>query len=116
MISKDKRRITITLNTNQYRNLQMLMSEDEQTNLTYYFIFLIQQEKKRREEEMVNRKKPVGRPKKETEEEDTNLYPAPYSGGGAYTKNDWIAWYEFRGQDVPPLPAPLNAEELKKYE
>lgn len=107
----ERRRITITLNTNQYRNLQNLMTEDAQTNLTYYFIFLIQQEKKRRDEDLLNKKKPVGRPKKD-EEEDLNKYPAPYKGGGVYTKADWISYFEFRGQTPEPLPKPLTAKQL----
>lgn len=52
-MNTEKRRITITLNENQYNNLMDLMDEDSQTNMTYYFIYLIQQEKKRRLEELL---------------------------------------------------------------
>jgi len=106
-----RRRITITLNTNQFRNLENLMNEDNQTNFTYYFIYLIQQEKRNRQENKTS-KKPVGRPKKE---EDNNFYPAPYAGGGLYTREELEGYYEFRGEAVPPLPEPLTSEEKKKY-
>lgn len=107
--------VNLDLDT-QWRVLETLMDEDGQKNITAYIVYLIYQEKKRREGLLEAPKRPVGRPKKVAEEEDTNRYPAPYEGGGAYTRQEWEAYFEFRNESVPPLPKPLSAEELKKYE
>lgn len=112
---ENKRRITITLDDNQFRELEILMEEDGQNNFTYYFVYLIMQEKKRRNDPQVQAKRPVGRPPKAKVEEDTNRYPAPYKGGGAYTKDEWEAYFEFRKKEVPPLPKPLTKSQLEKY-
>jgi len=109
-----KKRITITLDEVQQRELEILMEEDGQTIFNAYFVYLIMQEKKRRGAPLEG-KRPVGRPKKEVPEEDTNLYPAPYKGGGAYTHDELEAWYAYRDKTMPPLPKPLTKEELKKY-
>jgi len=113
---KEKRRVTLSLPLDQYRELEILMEEDGQTNFTYYGIYLIQQEKKRRLEPVSTGKRPVGRPKLAVEEEDTNLYPAPYKGGGVYNKEDYEGYFTFRNQPIPPLPKPLTTKELEKYE
>ena len=115
MRKENKQRITITLDDNQLRELEILMEEDGQTVFTTYFVYLIMQEKKRRVEGAPHIKRPVGRPKKEEVEEDTNMYPAPYEGGGAYTRLELEAWYAFRDKKMPPMPKPLTKEELKKY-
>ena len=103
-----RRRIMLSLTPVQFNELQILMAEDGQTNFTFYAVYLINQEKKRRAGAVEAPKRPVGRPKNKTEEEDKALYPAPYEGGGAYTKSDWEGYYEFRGEPVPPLPMPLT--------
>ena len=112
-MNKEKRRITITLDKVQEAELQSLMKEDGQTNLTFYYVYLVKQERNRRME--ITTKRPVGRPKASEKVEDTNLYPAPYKGGGVYTREDWIGYYEFRKEEVPPLPDPLTPAEIAKY-
>lgn len=108
-----KRRVTILLDDNQFRELQILMEHSGMTSYTQYLIGLIYKEK--HGELGGGAKRPVGRPKKIDDQEDKTLYPAPYIGGGAYTRGDWEGYYEFRGLEVPPLPKPLTKEELKKY-
>lgn len=112
-----KKRITIVLDDNQERELEIIMEEDSQTNMTSYFIYLIMQEKKRRAGELTEAKRPVGRPKKVPEVEDTNKYPPPYKGGVPYSKEDWELYWHYRPkQETPPLPKPLTVEELKKWD
>ena len=107
-MSKSKRLI-ITINDLQQEALAELMKADLETNMSAYVGRLIIQEKLKREQD--KGKRSVGRPKKEDEEE--LYYPAPYEGGGVYTKNDWEGYYNFRNKPVAPLPPPLTKEELK---
>ena len=112
------KRIIITLPDGHDDLLEKLMRDDMETNQSAYMARFIVQETKRRMEVPANVKRAVGRPKKSDEVEDTNRYPAPYEGGGVYTALELGAWYEFdskRGK-MPPLPAPLSAKEIKKYE
>ena len=110
------KRITATLDDNQFIELQKLMEQDGQKNFTFYFVYLIMQEKKRREDFVANIKRPVGRPKKIDEIEDTNQYPAPYKGGAPYSAQDLELYYDFRNVPMPPLPKPLTAEEISKFD
>lgn len=110
----ERRRVTVSLDPLQFAELESLMKEDGQTNYTFYYVYLVKQERNRRME--ITTKRPVGRPKGTSNTlEDTNLYPAPYKGGGAYTKDDWIGYYEFRKEEVPPLPDPLTPAEIAKF-
>ena len=115
-LKQARRRVTLSLNPDQFRELEILMEEDGQTNFTFYIVFLILQEKKRRMEGIKTAKNPVGRPKTTVEAEDLNFYPAPYKGGAPYKRVDLEAYYDFRKEVMPPLPKPLTAEEIKKYE
>jgi hypothetical protein len=107
------KRIIITLDETKERALSFIMSEDMETNVSGYLGRLIVEKFKDRQGS--SGKKLVGRPKKTVADDDTNLYPAPYKGGGAYTRSDLEGWYEFRGLPVPDLPAPLTAEEIAKF-
>ncbi len=109
------KKIVVVLNEKKEEALKEMMDDDLETNVSGYVGNLIVQEHKRRTANSEPGKRPVGRPKKEKDEEDTNLYPAPYKGGGAYTAVDWKAWYEFRGVTAPPLPEPLTPEEIEKF-
>jgi len=92
-----KKRTTETLDNNQVIELQKLKG-------------------KRREDFVANIKRPVGRPKKIDEIEDTNQYPAPYKGGAPYSAQDLELYYDFRNVPMPPLPKPLTAEEISKFD
>jgi hypothetical protein len=101
-----RRKVTASLNLEQYTDLETLMKEDGQTNLTFFIVFLINQEKKRRE----NTKRPVGRPRKEDkeDEEEELWYPSPDGGTTLYDKDELEAYYHYRNQPMPPLPAPVK--------
>jgi hypothetical protein len=84
-----------------------------QTNVSSYFGFLIAEVSKMREG--AKSKRPVGRPKKEEEEE--LWYPAPYDANAPpYRMQDLEAYYGSRKEEVPPQPAPFTKEELKRWE
>lgn len=107
------KKIHITLNDLQLEALDKLMAEDLETNRSAYLGRFIAQEVARREESA--KKRPVGRPKKEEEEEV--FYPAPYKGGAPYSRDALQAYYDFRKQPMPdPMPQPLTKEELKKWD
>lgn len=109
-----RRKVTASLNPEQFAELEALMKEDGQTNYTFYLVYLIKQEGKRREAE--KGKRAPGRPKKEDTEEVFYPSPDPNGGRAPYSKEDWEAYFTFRKEEVPPLPAPLTKEELKKWE
>lgn len=100
----------------QWRELEILMEQDGQKNITSYIVYLIYQEKKRRAGLLPEPRRPVGRPKKIDEIEDTNQYPAPYKGGAPYSAQDLELYYDFRNVPMPPLPKPLTAEEISKFD
>jgi hypothetical protein len=109
MKRSNKRRVTLSLSLEQFTELTLLMEEDGQDNFTFYAVYLINQEKKRRAEAVEAPKKAVGRPKKEKEDdEDPTLYPAPYDGGGTYTRAELESYYAFHNKPMPPLPKPVK--------
>lgn len=113
MTQNKKRKITASLNEEQFADFEMLMAEDKQDNISFYFAYLINQEVKRRAE--LKEKRSPGRPPKK-EDEDV-YYPAPYEGGAPYKLVDLKAYYDFRKQPLPdPLPRPLTKEELAKWD
>ena len=112
-MTKKGKRVIITLNNLQEKALIDMMKEDLETNRSSYVGRLITQEYVKRTK--VVEKRPVGRPKKEVEVEDKNMYPAPYEGGVPFSRQDFEMYYEFRNQEIPPLPDPLTEAELKKY-
>ena len=107
-----RRKVTMSLTEEQFKDLDELMKEDKQDNFTFYGVFLIQQEKKRRENE--RSKVGRGRPKKEGEEDKEVLYyPAPYDPEAPpYTMDDLEAYYSFSNQKVPEQPRPFTKEDL----
>jgi hypothetical protein len=104
------KRILISLSDLKRDALKEIMTEDLSENVSGYIGDLIVAEKKRRDQ-----KKPVGRPRTYKESDTTIYYPPPYEGGGVYTKEELVSYYEFRNLPVPPLPKPLTEEELKKH-
>ena len=108
---KQTRKVTASFSQDQFNDLQALMKEDGQTNLTFYLAYLISQEKKTRN------KRPVGRPRKEESGTVEELwYPAPYDANAPpYTMDDLTAYYTYRGEAVPPQPAPFTKEQLEKW-
>ena len=99
-----KRKVTLSLDIEQFNDLQALMKEDGQTNFTFYAVYLINQEKKARN------KPKAGRPK--AVEEEVLYYPSPQKGNKTpYTKQDLEAYYAFRNVEMPPLPEPLPKED-----
>jgi len=113
-----KRKITISLDQSQERELEILMAQDGQKNFTYYFVYLIMQEKKRRVDGVQLDKRLVGRPRKSDDSltEDTNKYPSPYKGGAPYSKQDLEMYYDFRNVPMPPLPKPLTKAQIKEFD
>lgn len=112
----ERRKISISFSESQFNDLVNIMEIDGQDNYTFYFAYLVNQEKKRKQNALEPKKRSVGRPKKQSEVVDDNKYPAPYSGGGIYTRDEWISYFEFRNEPVRQLPKPLTAEEIEKYQ
>ena len=116
MTETKRRKVTASLNPDQFADLEALMKEDGQTNLTFFVVYLINQEKKRRSE--VITKKPVGRPKKE--DEVIVYYPSPdlkFGNRNPYTKEAYQAYCIAHKQPMPdPMPEPLTKEELAKWD
>jgi|TARA_R100001530_G_scaffold100538_1_gene69888 hypothetical protein len=111
------KKISVNLDlATQWRELEILMEEDGQKNISAYIVYLIYQEKKRRAGLLQDPKRPVGRPKKVEEIEDSHKYPAPYKGGAPYSAKELKLYYEFRNEPIPPLPKPLTAEEIAKFD
>jgi len=104
------KRIIITLNDLQVEALDRLMQADMETNRSAYMSRFITQETLRREN-----KKPLGRPKKEEQEE--LLYPNPDKHATfPMTEAELIGYYQIRGEKMLELPTPLTKEELKAWD
>jgi hypothetical protein len=107
-MTTNRRKVTASLSIDQHAELEKLMKEDGQTNLTFFIAYLINQEKKKREQE--RNRKPVGRPKKDEDDEPEEdlWYPSPDGGTSLYTKDEWEAYYIYRNMQVPALPPPVK--------
>lgn len=100
------KKFLITLNNDQMSALMGIMAEDMQHNRSAYIGLLIAQEVKRREE--AKNKKGAGRPRKEDEPEDENLYPHPANKELAVTVDEWEGYYKLNNLPMPELPAPIG--------
>lgn len=108
-----RRKVVASLNPEQFAVLDGLMKEDKQDNFTFYIAYLAMQERKRRDEE--SKKRGVGRPK--AGKEEILYYPSPDKNVSyPYTEDELRGYYDMRKEPMPPLPAPLSKEELKKYD
>lgn len=108
-----RRKVVLSLNEEQFADLEALMKEDKQDNFTYYGVYLIQQEKKRREAERAK----VGRGRPRKEEQEVVYYPCPFDDSVfPYTMAEIEGYYALRKEEVPANLKPLTKEELKKFD
>ena len=107
-MSKQKnRRIAITLSPEATKILDALMAEDLQTNQSGFFVRLLADEQKRRV--MDRAKRPVGRPKKEAEDDDWEKEPKIFdhpdtfmNAGRKIGRTELITYYKMRNETIPP--------------
>lgn len=95
-----RRKVTLSLNPDQFAELEALMKEDGQTNFTFFAVYLISREKKFRENEKMKR---AGRPKNESKDEPIVWYKAPDGSRTPYSKDDLESYYAFRNMDMPDI-------------
>ena len=100
-------KFNVALNELEADMLAEMMKDDAKTEKSSYIGFLISEIYKERGDR--KNKRGPGRPPKEEDPQDSNLYPHPTNPSLHVTKDEWEAYYEYNNLPIPDkMPAPIE--------